>query len=87
MNEIIKEFREDFETKIGSKKTCEDIEQFILTKLKEERIKTLEEIEAHVKTKMWHELSCPAHCLNMKKESDCDCQMAFVLDLINNLKN
>jgi hypothetical protein len=31
----IEEFDEEFETKIGSKKTCEDIEKFIQSKLEE----------------------------------------------------
>jgi len=55
MNEIIKEFRKKFVCKWGdknyeqsieifNKKGIEKLEKFILTKLKEERIKTLEEI-------------------------------------------
>lgn len=53
MNEIIKEFREKFGggcfTNFGPESDCGgDIEQFILTKLKEERIKTLEEVRGKI---------------------------------------
>lgn len=52
MQEVIKDFREfksDYNIEIGDNYSNQDsqklIEQFLLTKLKEERIKTLDEVE------------------------------------------
>lgn len=46
MNEIIKELEERF----GESKYITSFKTFILTKLKEERIKTLEEVRIHAMT-------------------------------------
>lgn len=31
----------------------------------------------------WHETGCPAHSINMQKESDCSCLLGFMVEAIN----
>lgn len=46
-------------------------------------IEVLERLKRRSTHKWWHEMSCPAHSINMRPESECNCLYGFARDDID----